>query len=59
MSACLQAKENKLDALLADFRAASGQSSPLASFQVLCSMDKLKGQSHVACNAARARHLQV
>lgn len=55
----LQAKENKLDALLADLRCSSSQAAPLSSFQVLCSMDKLRGKSHAARESARARHLQV
>ena len=55
----VQAKETKLDALLEDLRCSSSHGAPLSSFQVLCSIDKLKGKSHAARDSARARHLQV
>ncbi len=57
--ASLQAKENKLDGLLSDLRATSVQAAPLASFEVLCNMRSVRGQTHAARDAARTQHLQV
>jgi len=41
----LQAKENKLDGLLSDLRATSGQAAPLASFEVLCNMRSVRANT--------------
>jgi len=57
--ASLQAKENKLDGLLSDLRATSVQAAPFASFEVLCNMRSVRGQTHAARDAARTQHLQV
>ncbi|DBA92378.1 TPA: hypothetical protein ACH3X1_015782 [Trebouxia sp. C0004] len=55
--ASLQAKENKLDGLLSHLRDTSVQ-APLASFEVLCNMRSVRGQTHAARDAARTQHLQ-